>query len=56
MRDEIYDRKFQAARATLGRDLVLLLQAIGSAFRVLARHRSEAPWKGDYGTMRDCEG
>jgi hypothetical protein len=56
MRDEIYDRDYQFARASLSRDIVLLFQAIGSAFRVLARHRNDAPWKGDYRSLSDCEG
>ena len=44
MRDEIYDRELQHARGRMSEDVVLLAQAIASAFRVLTRIRFEAPW------------
>ena len=51
MRDEIYDRDYQAARSSLnqaviglGQDLKLLGQALADPFITLARINFDAPW------------
>ena len=51
MRDEFYDRDYQAARSSLnqaviglGQDLKLLGQALAAPFISLARINFDAPW------------
>ena len=44
MRDQIDHRDLDFARPELVRDLALIGQAIGSAFRTLTRIQFDAPW------------
>ena len=47
MRDEIYDRDYQAGRDALNDGIDRLIQGAGNAFRVLHKIQFDAPWKRD---------
>jgi hypothetical protein len=44
MRDEIYDREYQAGRDALHDGIDRLVAGIGETFRVLAAVQFSAPW------------
>ena len=47
MRDEIFDRDYQAGRDALHDGIDRLVAGIGQTFRVLAAIQFNAPWKND---------
>ncbi|HXG81785.1 MAG TPA: hypothetical protein VNJ05_08290 [Sphingomicrobium sp.] len=47
MRDEIYDREYQAGRDALHDGLDRLFASIGRSLRVLNAIQFDAPWKHD---------
>jgi len=47
MRDEIYDREYQAGRDALHDGIDRLVQGAGKALKVLYAFQFDAPWKRD---------
>jgi len=47
MRDEIFDRDYQAGRDALHDGIDRLIQGAGKSLRVLHRLQFDAPWKRD---------
>lgn len=47
MRDEIYDREYQAGRDALHDGIDRLIKGAGNAFKVLHKIQWDAPWRRD---------
>ena len=45
MRDEMFDRDYQAGRDALNDGIDQLVRTTGAAFRALARIQFDAPWR-----------
>ena len=45
MRDEIYDREYQAGRASLHAGIDRLVAEIGQTFRLISAIQFHAPWR-----------
>ena len=45
MRDEMFDRDYQAGRDALNDGIDKLVRTTGAAFRALARIQFDAPWR-----------
>lgn len=52
MRDEIYDREYQAGRDALHDGIDRLISGIGQTLRVLNSIQFDAPWKHDSGSAQ----
>jgi hypothetical protein len=50
MRDEIFDRDYQAGRDALHDGIDRLIEGAGNALKVLHRIQFDAPWKENNGT------
>ena len=52
MRDEIFDRDYQAGRDALHDGIDRLIEGAGKALKVLYRLQFDAPWKNDGASVR----
>jgi hypothetical protein len=52
MRDEIFDRDYQAGRDALHDGIDRLIEGAGKALKVLYRLQFDAPWKNDGASTR----
>lgn len=52
MRDEIYDRDYQAGRSALHDGIDRLIEGAGKALEALYRIQFDAPWKHDGASTR----